>query len=53
MEDVAPEEVRKSFSHQHEWDACPMVAEPVDSQEPIKEGEVRAQIDFMCIWDCC
>lgn len=40
VEDVAPEEVRKRFQHHHEWDTCPMVAEPGDSQEPLKEGEV-------------
>lgn len=40
VEDVAPEEVKKKFEHHHEWDACPLVAEPVDSQEPVKEGEV-------------
>lgn len=40
MEDVAPEEVKKRFQHHHEWDACPMVGEPLDSQEPVKEGEV-------------
>ena len=45
---MAPEEIRKRFQHHHEWDACPMVAEPGDSQEPLKEGEVGSYACFVC-----